>query len=423
MAVINFTFTTSPQGYKAPTLGVVACLKGTDKRKPMRIEGLTSPDYAHWDKKQQRFLGGTQNDVDNNNLLDALRSQCEQLQKNSQITTPQQFIDALRTGVAPKDVVTFGDFLNSLIEEMRNGTNNKRPSKNYQVYINLLHKLERESNIINVALADVCNKHFIAFSDFILSLSDDEGRTNYYNLMKLFKQVHTKAYDKELNNNVLRFKYAKYTPVVADEDEEKRPSLTQEQYTQFVNLDLSKISQSGINKEFYKSLYHNFCVFLYEIKIRPVDALKLHTDNIVTINGKQYFKYVAEKKKNSNEKDKVTYAPITSKALEIINRYKGKSSKGYIFPFSLNEYDWNYNNASSWNKWCNRKQRALEMVNVWLKKVATILGVNFPLVCYTFRHSTLSHACMADGANWGRIALEAATSIEMLQKHYVTTMI
>lgn len=44
MAVINFTFTTSPQGYKAPTLGVVACLKGTDKRKPMRIEGLTSPD-------------------------------------------------------------------------------------------------------------------------------------------------------------------------------------------------------------------------------------------------------------------------------------------------------------------------------------------------------------------------------------------
>lgn len=423
MAVINFTFTTSPQGYKAPTLGVVACLKGTDKRKPMRIEGLTSPDYAHWDKKQQRFLGGTQNDVDNNNLLDALRSQCEQLQKNSQITTPQQFIDALRTGVAPKDVVTFGDFLNSLIDEMRNGTNNKRPSKNYQVYINLLHKLEREGNIINVALADVCNKHFIAFSDFILSLPDDEGRTNYYNLMKLFKQVHTKASKRELNQYRLVFPYAEYTPVKDNEDEEKRPSLSLEQYAQFVNLDLSKIYQSGINVDFYKSLYHNFCVFLYEMKMRPVDALKLHTSNIVTRNGRQYFKYVAEKKKNSKEKNKTTYTPITSKALEIINQYKGQSSKGYIFPFALNAYDWDYSNATSWNKWNNRKQRAIDMVNQWLKKVADVMGIDFPLVCYTFRHSTLSHACMSEGANYMQIALEAATSPDMLLKHYVSNVI
>lgn len=306
---------------------------------------------------------------------------------------------------------------------MRNGTNNKRPSKNYQVYINLLHKLEKEGNIINSPLADVCNKDFIAFSNFLLSLSDDEGRTNYYNLMKLFKQVHTKAYDEELNNNTLRFKYAQHAPVKSDEDEEKRPSLTLEQYAQFVNLDLSKVNQSGVNVEFYKSLYHNFCVFLYEMKMRPVDVLKVHSSNIVTVKGRQYIKYVAEKKKNSTEKDKVTYAPITPKALEIINQYKGQSSKGYLFPFSLNEYDWDYNNATSWNKWNNRKQRAIEMVNQWLKKVAVLLGVNFPLVCYTFRHSTLSHACMADGANWGRIALESATSIEMLQKHYVSNVI
>lgn len=423
MAKLTYSFTTSLQGYAKGILGVSVGIKGKTNRTPYPVEGLKPYDVNHWDKKTKRFHGGTQNDVDNNNLLVELENQCNALLENPQITTPQQFIDALRTGVAPKDVVTLGDFINSLIDEMRNGTNNKRPSKNYQVYINLLHKLEREGNIINVPLADVNNKHFIAFSDFVLSLSDDEGRTNYYNLMKLFKQVHTKAYDKELNNYVLRFKYAQYAPVRADEDEEKRTPLTLEQYNQFVNLDLSKVNQSGVNVEFYKSLYHNFCVFLYEMKLRPVDALKLHTDNIVTVNGKQYFKYVAEKKKNSTEKDKVTYAPITPKALEIINQYKGKSSKGYIFPFSLNEYDWDYNNATSWNKWNNRKQRAIDMVNQWLKKVAIILGVNFPLVCYTFRHSTLSHACMADGANWGRIALEAATSIDMLQKHYVSNVI
>lgn len=320
-------------------------------------------------------------------------------------------------------MVTFGDFLNSLIDEMRNGTNNKRPSKNYQVYINLLHKLEREGNIINVALADVCNKHFIAFSDFILSLSDDEGRTNYYNLMKLFKQVHTKASKRELNQYRLVFPYAEYTPVKDDEDDEKRPSLSLEQYNAFVGLDLSAIPQSGCNVEFYKTLYHNFCVFLYEMKLRPVDALKLHASNIVAVNGKQYIKYVAEKKKNSKEKNKTTYSPLTPKALEIINHYKGQSAKGYIFPFALNEYDWDYNNAESWNKWNNRKQRAIDMVNQWLKKVAVILGITFPLVCYTFRHSTLSHACMSKGANYMQIALEAATSPDMLLKHYVSNVI
>lgn len=159
------------------------------------------------------------------------------------------------------------------------------------------------------------------------------------------------------------------------------------------------------------------------MKMRPVDALKANVKNIVTRNGKQYIKYVAEKKKNSKEKNKTTYAPITPKALEIITYYQSQSSKGYIFPFSLNEYDWDYNNAVSWNKWNNRKQRAIDMVNQWLKKVTVTLGIDFPMICYTFRHSTLSHACMAENANYMQIALEAATSPDMLLKHYVSNVI
>lgn len=423
MAVLNFKFTTSPVGYKSGTLGIVATEKGTTNRKAMRIEGLTAPNLNHWSKKEQRFLGGTQNDVDNNNLLDQLRSKCVELQSNSQITTPQQFIEALRTGVAPNDVVTLKDYIKSLIDKMRNGTNNKRPSRNYQVYVNLLHKLEKEGNILNVPLGQINNKHFIAFGEFILSLSDDEGRTNYLNIMKLFKQVHTRACKEELNYNALCYPYADYAPTKLYEDEEKRNSLSLEEYNRFVNLDLNTVNHSGCNVEFYKTLYHNFCVFLYEMKMRPVDALKANVKNIITRNGKQYIKYVAEKKKNSKEKNKTTYAPITPKALEIINFYKGQSSKGYIFPFSLNEYDWDYNNAVSWNKWNNRKQRAIEMVNQWLKKVTDTLGIDFPMICYTFRHSTLSHACMAENANYMQIALEAATSPDMLLKHYVSNVI
>jgi integrase len=421
MASIQFSFTSSPVGHAKGTWGVSVHLQGSTKRVAYIIKDLTNPSLKHWNRKEQRFLGGTHDDAHNNDVLDSLRAQCEQLQANPRITTPQQFIEALRSGMAPNPVLTLREYLTTLIDKMKNGMNNKRPSRNYQVYVNLLHKLEREGNIIDTPLEEVSNKHFKAFGDFILSLSDKEGRSNYYNLMKLFKQVHTKAYNEELNDNILRYKYADEAPI--KDDEEKRPSLTREQYQQFVNLDLSKVTQRGARSEFYKSLYHNFCIFLYEMKMRPVDVLKIKASDIVTVNKKQYIRYIAEKKKNSKERDKITYAPITSKAQEIINQYQGQSSKGYVFPFALNDYDWNLNDAKSWNQWNIRKQSAIEKINRWLKKIAVILGIDFPLVCYTFRHTTLSHACMVENANWGQIALEAATSIDMLQKHYVSNVV
>lgn len=94
-------------------------------------------------------------------------------------------------------------------------------------------------------MAEVDNKCFIQFGDFILSLPDKEGKSNYLNLMKLFKQVHTKAYDRELTDTVLRYKYKGNAPLRSDEDTEKLSSLTVEQYTQFVALDVKIFPKSG----------------------------------------------------------------------------------------------------------------------------------------------------------------------------------
>lgn len=400
---------------------VVAYIGLSTGRKSFPIDGITNPNYEFWDKKAKRFKDGTDTAHVNNPVLDTVCALCDELLSNSKITTPQQFIDALKLGVAPKEVLTLGDFITQLIDEMRNGTNNKRPSRNYQTYINLLHKLEREGNLINVPIDEIVNSHFIQFSNFILSLTDDEGKSNYLNLMKYFKQIHKKAFERELNDNVLRFKYTDNAPLT--DDAEKLPSLTLEQYAQFCNLDLSTIEQSGPNAMFYKELYHDVCMFLYELSTRPVDFIRAHTDNIVTVNGRTYYKYVPEKKKNYKERDKVVYTPLSQKALQIIEKYKGMSSKGYIFPFALNEYNWDYNNAHSWNKWNNRKNRALEMIRKFLHKVEKRLQLDFELTLYTFRRSALSHACMAENANLMQIALCAGTSVPMLQKHYVSNVI
>lgn len=430
---ILFTLTPSAPSRKKGILCVVASYKGTSKsRKSYVIDGLTSPDYRYWDKKKQRFTDGTDTAKANNPVLDKICERCENLLKNPSITSTTDFIEALKKD-ASSDKLTLGVFLQSVIDEMKYGINNKRPSKNYQGYINLFHKLEKEKEstykgkskeLINVSINEIDNKCFIQFSNFILSLSDGEGRTNYLNLMKLFKQVHKKAFENELTDTVLRFKYTEHAPLLSNKYTEKEPSLTLEQYAQFIALDVKTLHRSGTLSYKLMQMYKDFCIFLYETKSRPVDVTQAHISNIVALNGKKFYRYIPEKKKNNKEKSKIVYAPLSDVALSIIDKYKGMSAQGYIFPFSMNEYSWDMLDAKSWNKWHNRKAKLQETINKWLReKVAKALNLEIDLHLYTFRHSALTHACMSKGANWGLIALNGGTSIEMLERHYVTNTV
>lgn len=416
----TYTFTISAPGRKKGVLCVVVRIKGTTTRCVCPVQGLVAPDIKCWDQSAQRFLGGTQADVDNNNLLNELAQKCDKLANNPRVTSANEFVELIYREEELPPVETFGEYLRSIITAMRTGNNNKRPSRNYQTYINLLHKLEMEKNILEVPIGEISNKHFIQFSDFLISLHKSTGFSNYLNLMKYFKQVHKRAFEQEKNSNILRFKYADAAPLT--EVNEKLSSMTKEEYMAFKKLDLSKVLQSGRKQEFYKELYRDFCIFLYETKMRPVDVIKAHSSGLVVINDRPFLRYIAEKKKNSREKNKVTYTPLNHNALAIIKKYEHASSQGYIFPFSLNEYKWDFMNAEQWNRWNNRKARALEMINHWLKKVSQALNLDFVLTTYSFRRTALSHACQ-DSMNYLMIALEASTSPDMLLKHYVSNVV
>ena len=145
---IYYKLTPSAPSRPKGILCVVVGYRGTPQgRKSNPIDGLTSPDFRYWDKKAQRFTTGTDTARANNPVLEAICERCNELLNNSAITSPSEFVDALKSGHTASEVITLGSFLRSLIDEMRNGTNNKRPSKNYQCYINLLHKLEREEKV------------------------------------------------------------------------------------------------------------------------------------------------------------------------------------------------------------------------------------------------------------------------------------
>lgn len=415
MANLKFNFT-----FKDSVFCLCCTVEGTTTRHYKVVSGsykLSNPNFDKWDKREQRFIDPTTDAIYNNERLEAMKKHYQSLYET--LSASMEVIDGKMLfslepqvpRIVAEKQMTFGDYLHQIILKGKQDCT-KKPSKNYQKYITLQHKLEREKVIINKPLREICNSDFIAFGRFILdSLTIKEGRNNYVNLMKLFKAVHTRAYNMELNNHVLRYPYMNEAPTRKSRE---RVVLSPKQYRKFCNLDLSVIPQSGVNPSFYKELYRDFCIFLYEMKMRPCDVIRLHSNDI----HNDHITYVAEKKKNYlDERKRTTCVKLTDVAKHIICRYKGKSTKGYIFPFAMNNYDWNFDDATSWNKWHNRKQKTLQDINEYLRKFESILHVK-GMTLYTFRHSTFTHSLNAKGCNMLKIAREGATSIDMLENHY-----
>lgn len=405
---LNLSFT-----FKGKTFCLCVTQRGTSNRNFKKIEGLINPNFQCWDRKRQAFYEATEDAIHNNNVLQQMK---EPYQRLINQYNPQSAIELF--ALYDKDIKgeikpvrTLGDFVEALINAGKKAQI-KNPAKTYQQKINLLHKLQQEGQIINKPIEDIDNKDFIAFGKFILGLPKNKGQSNFINIMKYFKEVHSIAVSQELNDHILKYKYTKDAPVKKSKE---KFAFTNRQYQKFVELDLNKIPQSGCNPSYYKELYRDFCILMYETMMRPVDALRLHTSNI---KGNK-ITYVVEKKKNYQDerKSKVT-TKIKPNTQRIIAKYKGKSTKGYIFPFAVNEHDWDFTNSDSWNKWNNRKQKQLEDVNTFLHKVEKIMGINDTITNYSFRHTAFTHAVNKPNANLMLIAKEGGTSVKMLEQHY-----
>ena len=415
MAHLHFSFT-----FKGKLFCLCCTVKGTSIRHYKEVSGefeLTNPDFNYWDSKTQRFVEPSLDAISNNNKL------CVMLKHYQDF-----YSEALKHNIIPdgkslftleaeshnnnkEQQETLEDFIQRTIDEKKNNQN-KKPSKSYQLYITLLHKLQQEGKILKKNVQAINNQDFISFGDFILNrLSVSEGRYNYLKLMKMFKAVHSIAYSRGINSNILCYNYIKDAPT---KNYGERTFLTEEQIIQFCLLDLSCVTLKCTDSISRKELYRDFCIFLYETKMRPCDVLKLKSTDIAgnTIT------YIPEKKKNYMEERKKTVRTcLTMRARAIYLKYRGLSSEGYVFPFSMNNQYWDFSDAGSWNRWNNRKQKTLEDINSFLHKVEPMLGVQH-ITLYTFRHSAFTNAINSPGCNLLKLAKEGGTSIKMLEEHY-----
>lgn len=412
-----------------------ATIKGTTTRHYKTVNGLKSPNFDYWDKKEQRFIEPSFEAIFNNNLLCAMQNFYESEWRNGHYKDAKSMFKAARFVFADEFLcsldalsakkseteqkplqekeITLGHYVENLIQEMKYDSL-KVPSRNYQCYITFLHKLQQEGEIIDTPISKVDDTCFIRFSDFVLKKLKG---ANYKGLMKRFHAVIVKAKKSKLTNVDLEFSYSDFEPRKKGDIERAINGvdiLTEKEYDNFVNMDLGQIVWGGPDPVHYKELYRDFCIFMYEEKLRPCDTLRLKKSDI-----KDGIIVIANKKK-MNYKDSssvIQKAPLTNQARLIMEKYAGLSSKGYVFPFAMNEHDWNIFDCNSFLTWNNRKARTLEQINMFLKKVKDVLGVS-KLTLYTFRHSTFTHEINRGEKSILQIAKEGGTSVAMLEKHY-----
>ena len=79
-------------------------------------------------------------------------------------------------------------------------------------------------------------------------------------------------------------------------------SLTVGQMEEFRKMDLSCIRTHGeaAKMTYFKELYRDFAILLYELKSRPIDIVKLHWDNLAYDGNTDRYTltYIPAKKKN-----------------------------------------------------------------------------------------------------------------------------
>lgn len=139
--ILNLRFTTE----KGMGLSLKATVKGTSKANYKKVQGLRNPDYSYWDNKSQCFNQPSLDAIHNNKVLQEMRDHYQKLLDTGKIQDGKQLFsdNPLEERQEKPSVLTLGAYLQRLIDSMKS-EKVQMPSKNYQCYITLLHKLELE---------------------------------------------------------------------------------------------------------------------------------------------------------------------------------------------------------------------------------------------------------------------------------------
>lgn len=228
---------------------------------------------------------------------------------------------------------------------------------------------------------------------------------SYRNMTKTFRALLGKAHK---DPNVMfrlaqigDFRFCDYNPE-RNEAELKHPDiLTLEQLRTFLNTSPYNLTPDYKNRSEIE-IYYDFCVFMFHSFFAPCDVIKAKTRDITNRAT------IMVRRKKTHRQVEV---PVSPAMKHIIDKYKGQSKDGYIFPIMDDKKEKAYKTKDYTFK------NFREKLNNWLKQVGKTLGLDYDLYAYVFRHTAITVA-VDSGLPVSYISNAAGTSVDIIQRHY-----
>ncbi|MDR1092283.1 MAG: tyrosine-type recombinase/integrase [Prevotella sp.] len=361
----------------------------------------------HWNNDKERFSSYAVSCAENNQALDDFkRFYLSLIRENPELSAKQatQYYSASKQEVEPTieksaankpDADLVEDFLKIVVEREK-----AKQGCNFEAYDKLHKKCKK-------ILKGFSSLTFQSINyDKCLSIANTFAKhKGYKNTAKTFRNFLGKASDDaNVNFKVSQiggFKFSHYDPKINEIDTKKPDVLTPEQLKTFLNMDMDKITPAHRDRKRVE-LYHDFCVFMFHSFFAPCDVIKLKYKDI----DRQGM--IRVKRKKTHKPVEIPVNPVMAK---IIDKYRGQTKNGYIFPIMDDEKEKGYETKD----YLFKKFR--ERVNTWLKYVGKELGTDYALYAYVFRHTAITFA-LDNNIPISYVAMAAGTSIEMIQKHY-----
>lgn len=368
-----------------------------------------SPDLKHWKAEREQFCGYSPFHDENNQALADFKKIYQKLVNEHPELTAKQVSDFYKsekrhTGSEPVELSdwTPDQYGNSVDKYLEVVTYREKAKSgcNYEGYYKLLQKCRREiPGFGSMPFSTLDYNKMVQIANILA------GGKAYVHHSKKFRAMLGKASkDRDVMFHLAQigdFKFADYNPDRYAVDDREPDVLSPEELKTFLNLDVRNLTPQYKNRRMVE-MYYDFCVFMFHSFFSPCDVIKAKLRD-VTRRGT----ITARRKKTH----RAVEVPVTPTMRRIIEKYKGQSKDGYIFPIMDDEKERSYTTKD----YTFKKFR--EFLNKWLKSVGKTLGLCFDLYAYVFRHTAITVA-IDHGLPVSYVANAAGTSVEMIQQHY-----
>ncbi|MBP1616948.1 MAG: Phage integrase family [Bacteroidetes bacterium] len=385
-----------------------------DEKRLKSLSHLIKGDFVpeHWDKSSSCIYIHVPNAVSNNAALYTELAKYIRVRDLNESLTPDELAHYFDESKKTENPVTIGIFLKKVMDSYQ--------TENRELFKKLYNRLKEFNPKIDFLSVDKLNYDFCeSFRNFLVVDRNGACYRQYSANMTTF----INKLDKDRSSNWDRSRIEGYSfsanapkKITADEDNEgvDLPNWVLEEWQiwDFVHLDLSTVA--GRIDPQRVELYHDFLVFMFHTYMRPADAMRLKYNKIIRLQlgeKRPHINYRPYKLRGKDVKAAQVY--FTPTAMQIIEKYRGQSADGYVFPLLDSERATGYKNGLD-----GLTKTIRQNINTWLLKVADVMGIEKHLHMYTFRHTAISYALHTLGYYVAFVAQSAGTSIEMISRHY-----